>query len=282
MTILPLSPLLELPVEIRLMIYQYLLVPSGSPSTSKQANINLRLIDPTEEPIEWSKAVLPTLRRSKCHIHTGRFRGRTMQTTYTTNGNPKIHAAILATCHKLHSEGAEVLYGNNTFTFGTSVEAITPFLEDLTSASKSHIKRLSLTKRALPYDRDFDSAEWHTATSSISTHLPTLTILDLSIVAGRPATGYDDVIEWIKEDFECWTKRTWAGLEWVKDLARCSAKIVNVKAEVEHCPPPTSERMQFYVEVSKSVERGFGEWVRELITGGEGGEFVDGGLDGIH
>jgi hypothetical protein len=284
MATIPPSPLLGLPVEIRLMIYDYLLFPSAttlSKDLNIKPNINFRLIDPIIEFPEWSRAVLPKYRRSKCHIHTGRFRGRTMQTTYTTTGSPNIHASILATCKKIHAEGVEVLYGSNTFAFGTCVEAISPFLDDLTAEAKGHVKRVALAKRALPYDRDFDCAEWRAATFAIATHLPNLHTLDLGVVAGKPGPGgWDEVQAWSKHDFESWTKRSWAGLEWVKDVARVRAREVNVGAIVEHCPPPMSERMSFWVEISKSVEGGFGEWVRGLISGREG-DFTVGGLDGI-
>jgi len=40
---------------------------------------------------------------------------------------------------------------------------------------------------------------------------------------------------------------------------------------IEHCPPPSSEMMAFWVGVSKSVAEGtFGEWVRELMGVREG------------
>jgi hypothetical protein len=190
-----------------------------------------------------------------------------MQTTYTVTNNPGIHASILSACKKTHAECVEILYGNYTFDFSTHIEAIPPFFSDLTADAKHHLKRIGIVKRALPYDRDFDCAEWRTATYHISV-LPSLHVLDLGFIAGKPGPdGWDEVQGWSRHDFECWTKRSWSGLEWVKDLVRIKAKKVQVKAIVEHCPPPMSEMMSFWVSVSKSVdEGGFGDWVGALMT----------------
>ena len=236
----------------------------------------MRLIDPTQLSQQWNKEVLPKLRRSNCLIRTGRFRGRTMQTTYTTTNNPGISAAILSTNRRIHDEAVEVLYGSYTFDFSIHVEAITPFLADLTNEARQCVQRVGLVKRALPYDRDFDCEEWRTATSCIASSLPHLRHLDLGVVAGKPGQegnlngGWDDVEDWTRHDFETWTRRGWMGLEWVRDLAKIQATEVSVRAVIEHCPQPKSEMMVFWVGISKSVvEGGFGEWIKELIRIGD-------------
>jgi hypothetical protein len=277
------SPFLNLPTEIRLMIYNYLLVPSTSTPSKKPSPstrvLRMRMVDPAEASFHWLNFVFPILQRTKCLMRTGRFRGRTMQTTYTVTNNPGIHASILSACKKTHAEGVEVLYGSYMFDFSTHIEAIPPFFSDLTPAAQHHFKRVGIVKRALPYDRDFDCAEWRTATYYISV-LPSLRVLDLGVIAGKPgADGWDEVQEWSRHDFECWTKRSWSGLEWVKDLARIKVKELNVKAIVEHCPPPMSEMMSFWVGVSKSVdEGGFGEWVGALMAEKRD---LGGGLSGL-
>jgi hypothetical protein len=274
------STFLTLPTEIRLMIYNYLLVPAVSKKSSSTASIlRMRMVDPAEASLQWTTDVLPGLERTKCLMRTGRFRGRTMETTYTVTNNPGIHASILCASKKTHAEGVEILYGSYTFDFSTHIEAIPPFFSDLTDDARHHLKRVGLVKRALPYDRDFDCAEWRTATYYIAL-LPSLRVLNLGVIAGKPGPdGWDDVQEWSRHDFECWTKRSWSGLEWVKDLARIKARKVEVKAIVEHCPPPMSEMMSFWVGVSKSVdEGGFGEWVGALMTEKRD---LGGGLSGL-
>ena len=83
-----------------------------------------------------------------------------MMTTYALAHNPGIYAAILASCRQCHAEAAPLLYGRHAFSFSTIVEAVEPFLGDLTPYSRSCIREIGLGKRGLPYEREFDRAEW--------------------------------------------------------------------------------------------------------------------------
>ena len=59
-----------------------------------------------------------------------------------------------------------------------------------------------------------------------------------------------------------------SGFEWVRELAGVKVREggdVKVRAIVEHCPVPSSEGMMVWLGVSRNVEGGFGEWVRELV-----------------
>ncbi|KIW08387.1 uncharacterized protein PV09_01300 [Verruconis gallopava] len=284
---------LKLPVEIRLQIYQYLLVPKQRSSVGVRLDVlgsdyheyektdldptsigrvlHIRIIDPQQPGLSWVADALPLLRRSKCLVRTDRFRARTMQTTYTAANNPGIEPAILATCKLVHSEAAEVLYSSYNFDFDTHVEAIGAFLKDLTPTAKKCVRSVSLVKRATPYDRDFDRCEWTAATSALS-QLPSLRNLHLGVVAGKPGpNGWDGIPEWSKQDFETMVKwRNWADFEWVKEIARVRLSkggVVKVRPIVEHCPVPGSESMVFWVAISRNVAGGFGSWVEALILG---------------
>jgi hypothetical protein len=189
-----------------------------------------------------------------------------MQTTYTAANNPGIAPAIMATCKLIHAEASEVLYSSYTLDFDTHVEAIGAFLADLTPLAKGFVRSVSLVKRATPYDREFDRCKWGTATSALC-HLPSICKLHLGVVAGKPGpSGWDGVPVWTKKDFNAMVKwRQWAGFEWVEELSRVrlvDGGRIEVKAIIEHCPMPGSEGMAFWVGVSRNVEGGFAEWVR--------------------
>ena len=100
--------------------------------------------------------------------------------------------------------------------------------------------------------------------------LPCLRTVHLGLVAGRPGPdGWDGVPVWSKGDFEQMVRwRDWSGFEWVRELAGVKVREggdVKVRAIVEHCPVPSSEGMMVWLGVSRNVEGGFGEWVRELV-----------------
>jgi hypothetical protein len=194
-----------------------------------------------------------------------------VSTTYTctNNNDPGFDAKFLGTCRQIHDEAAEVLYSTYTFDFDTHIEAIIPFLGDLTESARRRVRTIRVTKKALPYEREFDRGEWHSATTYLTSSLPGLHSLELGIVAGKPGPqGWDNVAAWSKDEFAMMAGlRDWAGFEWVRELSRIKVKEVKVTALVEHCPPPRSEVMAFWVRLSKSVESGFAEWVRELMSG---------------
>lgn len=287
------SPFLLLPAELRLMIYEYLLRPASTnddslsarttaavdyhdyevsstadiSTKSTHATLAIRTLDPTKTPL------LPSTLRTTYTIRCDRFRARTMRTTYTLLSNPGIDASVVRACRQTHTEAAEVLYGGRTFDFSTHVEAIAPFLGDLTPAARRHVRSLAMVKRGLPYDRECDRLEWAAACRYVAANLA-IVRLDLGVVAGKPgAHGWDGIIELRKEAFEVMAElggeeRGWEGMEWVGHLTGIRGlRELGVRAIVEHCPPPVSERMAFWVAFSKSVEGGFGEFVKEVMVG---------------
>jgi hypothetical protein len=195
-----------------------------------------------------------------------------MNTTYICTNLPEdLDTAILGVCKKTHAEAVGMLYGTYTWEFDTHVEAIPAFFGDLTRHALQCVKRVSLVKRALAYDRSSDLCEWESAASTLSMLLPRLRVLDLGIVAGMPASGWPDIPVWSKRDLEMMVSvLAWRGLEWMKDVAAIQVEKggrVDVRAVMENCPDVrNSEMLGFWVGVSRSVvEGGFGEWARGLI-----------------
>lgn len=285
------SPFLRLPAEIKLMIYNLLLVPPTEavlpasnakhtaclsyydyePSETNKIHgpiLQIRILDPFLDPSALRPALHESsMRRRSAFAIRNHYRSRTMKTTYTLANNPGIHATILETCRQIHSEAAPVLYGSYTWDFDTHVEAIMPFFTDLTPVARKNVRKVGIVKRAIPYEREYDRCEWDIATNFLAQNLPSLRRLELGVVAGRPGPdGWDDVPEWNKDELKVLVRRSWDSLEWVEQLGRIKVAGLGVRAIVEHCPPPGSERMAFWVGLSKSIEGGFGEWLQELMV----------------
>lgn len=142
---------------------------------------------------------------------------------------------------------------------------------------------MQFTKKALPYTKEFDRAEWSSLCAYVAQNL-CLRTLQLGIIAGRPGEeGWESIAAIGKEGFEVLNKMqkdwgqgtgSWGNsiggvdLEWVEQLmAIRGLRKLRVKAMVEHCPPPRSDGMRFWVSFSKSVEVGFAEWVRSVMVG---------------
>lgn len=323
----PTSPLLRLPFEIRLMIYEYLLFPSATPSSSHSTSVaNLlpdfhtyhssdtndtpftlavRTIDPyagVNTSRGWRlrstyhvRTGKPSLPPHSPHVEftlpspqglitgaTGPFLTTTTPTTYRVLLSP--HTAhlrhtvpsLLSLNHQIHAEAAKVLYANYTFSFHTSIEAAVPFFSDLTPAARNAVRCVALTKKGLPYTKEFDRLEWAALCAYLARNVR-LSALRLSVIAGKPGeNGWDGVAPLSKDAFALMARMKGgceggvggADLEWVGQLGEVrGVREVSVRAVVEHCPPAVSEGMAFWIAFSKSVEGGFGEWVREVMVG---------------
>jgi hypothetical protein len=195
-----------------------------------------------------------------------------------------------------------LLYSTYTFSFGANIEAGVPFFSDLTNVARESVRRVQVVKKAGPYTKEFDRAEWgglcaflagvgqgdgeggNRDNEEVGVGMGIrLRRLDLGVIAGKPGDdGWHDVPPISKSEFEMLSRvaastglghglGSGAGgmdLEWVDQVMQIKGlREVNVQAFVEHCPPPRSESMRSWVQFSRSVEGGFAEWVRERMVG---------------
>ena len=257
---------------------------------------------------------LPHYQRPFTNVYSSNIKGPFLTTTtpttyrillspYTAHLRHTV-PSLLSINRQIHAETSKILYSTYTFSFHTSIEAAVPFLSDLTPVSRSHIKHLSVTKKALPYTKEFDRAEWESLcayladaskapASSPTTNANTswvdpqniqtapsmfLQTLHLNIIAGRPDNGWEHIVAPTAQDYATMMrmKQQWGGgsvseidLEWVEQLMRIQGlRDISIKALVEHGARPVSEKLAFWVAFSKSVdEGGFREWVRNVMVG---------------
>ena len=299
------SPFLRLPTELRLQIYALLVLPRTPsdliPSEHKKqissrdyyvyakkqhdsdrpimAHLsNPTLLIRTIDALHYEQRYGPTYprgahTRSTYKIRADRFRARCMTTTYHCLNTPRLEdqLGILGTNKQIHAEAAELLYSSYTFDFDTHVEAMYTFLNDLTPFSRACIRSLRLVKKALPYDKEFDRAEWNTALRYLTSPSSNIHLrkLEFGCVAGRPVThGWDRIPRWSAQDFEL--LREMEGMQWLQYLLEVKGlRDLEVVAIVEPCPPATnSMAMANWIRFSASVDEGFRGFLRERLLGG--------------
>ncbi|MCJ1450447.1 hypothetical protein MMC28_000778 [Mycoblastus sanguinarius] len=259
---------LRVPAEIRLNIYKLLL------SDHNDKIVRIR----TEDSLIYEGRKREQRRRCKFRYIADRLRSRTAESTYYLVKMPgvdtSIHPSILGANRQIHNEASHVLYSEHTFDFGQDIESIHPFLQDLTPAALSSIKRMNILKRSLPYTKDFDRCEWRNACAFISQNMQ-LERLDLGVCGGTPSLAGHAAFHWkqrstyTKEDFRFLSKfdEMEEQMEWVKEIAAIKGlKVLNVKAVLEHCPIPSSKAMAFFVNFSASIEKGFAEYLKSLMV----------------
>lgn len=177
---------------------------------------------------------------------------------------------IMRANKQIHAEAADLLYSTYSFDFDTHVEAIVPFLNDLTPFSRSCIKSIRIVKRALAYEKEFDRCEWSHALRYLTSTSSNIHLrhLSLGIVAGRPGpTGWDRIPTYCAADFKLLGQLE--SMEWLQYLLEIRGlQELEVSAVVEHCPPATNSiAMARYIQFSASVEGGFREYLRGALVG---------------
>ena len=296
------SPFLRLPTEIRLQIYSLLVLPRKPtdliPSEEKKLSSSQDYFDYDKKQYGTDRLIIadltrPTLLirtvngtgygqrygegkprgphvRSTYTIRADRFRNRCMKTTYHCINNPRLedHLGILGTNKQTHAEAAELMYSSYTFDFDTHIEAIVPFLNDLTPFARSCIKSMRFVKRALAYDKEFDRAEWSSAMRYLTSSSSNVNLrrLELGIVAGRPGPhGWDRIARYTAPDFKI--IKDGDGMQWMQYLLEIrDLDKLDVCAVVEHCPPGTnSMAMAGFIRFSASIETGFAQFLREQL-----------------
>lgn len=295
------SAFLRLPTELRLQIYSLLVLPhkpndllpafekvhsstqdyydydKKQLGTDRSAIANLQhptLLIRTIDPDRYKKRypeLRPEPERNKYSVRCDRFRSACRKTTYHCVNNPHIEdrLAILRANKQTHAEAAELLYGSYTFDFDTHVEAVIPFLSDLTPFARSCIKSIRFVKRALAYEKEFDRCEWSSALRYLTSPSSSIALrrLELGIVAGRPGEhGWDTIATYSATDFAL--LRQLEKMEWMQYLLEIQGlQELDVSAVVEHCPPGTnSMAMAEYIRFSASVEGGFREYMTEQLV----------------
>jgi hypothetical protein len=186
-----------------------------------------------------------------------------LETSYFLAFNPGIYSTILGVSHQVHAEASHVLYGSHIFDFDQDIESAVPFFSDLTPLSRSFVKHVNITQRALPYRKNFDKFEWTIICEYISINLQ-LKKLGLGIVGGIPEHHYDLII-YQKSDFKIISKTE--SMEWIQEL--CAIKgleDLEVKTHWDSCPPPVSKGIAEYLTFSASIEDGFAEYLREHLV----------------
>ncbi|KAI5356912.1 Putative 2EXR domain-containing protein [Septoria linicola] len=297
------SPFLRLPAEIRLQIYSLLVFPrrsidllissersavsavdavdyqqwkvdedgNVSPDVLKNPTLRIRTVDPTRYKARYADH--PHV-RTAYSVRADRFAARCMNTTYHCVNVPRIehNLAILRANKQIHAEAAEMMYSNYTFDFDTHIEAIIPFLRDLTPFTRSCIKSIRLTKRALAYLKEFDRCEWDNALRYLTNgdNKINLRRLELGVVAGRPGErGWDRIATYSAADFNLLkTHEDMAWLQYLEEINKLQE--LEVHAVIEHCPPVTSStNMANFVRFSASVEGGFAEYLKGQLLAPE-------------
>lgn len=251
-----LPPFMRIPSEIRLMIYHLLL------DDKNNQVLEIR----NECPDDFKKR--SSISRTSYNVLGRDLIRQSRPTTYRLITDVDMHTSIMGINRKIYEETSHVLYSGHSFSFNRDIEAIVPFLGDLTSQTRPLLQEISLLKQGSVYSRDYDRCEWTEVCNFLREEMQ-LRSLKLIVEGGRPSMGWEGLPTYSSEDFLTLSKVRHEPLEWVWELLGIKGlRNLHIGAEIHHCPPSHSSSMEFFAAFSASIEKGFSDFMRaELLSG---------------
>ncbi|KAI1638145.1 hypothetical protein F4809DRAFT_639863 [Biscogniauxia mediterranea] len=257
------SPLMRAPAEIRMMIYEYLFDDDGHQRLLIQNAAPGKLAGPEEEAGRC---------RSRYYVQDRtKLHRRCYETTYVlATPGVRFCAALMRASRAVYGETAHLVYGRHAFDFGRDIEAVEPFLSDLTPASRSLIREVSLYKHHGPHYccavSESDRSEWRSVCRFLRDRVAEVRKLRLVVQGGKPPGPWDGPREFSAADFKLLADIRHESLDWVADLATVrSIRDLEIVPDVHYCPPPVSTSMIVFAAFSASIERGLAEFLRAQL-----------------
>lgn len=168
-----------------------------------------------------------------------------------------MYPAIMAVNRKIYQETTYHLYASHDFLFGQYLDAIGPFIGDLTPHTQSLVNSLSL--RCLLHSPSCcsasDSRFWNSMSQRLL-NLPKLRRLNLTMQGGRPTSAdWDGPKTLSMSDIKLLYSTHHECMEWARELAAVeSLEDVVIKADIRAMPRPETPTTFIYAALSASIE----------------------------
>ncbi|OHE99054.1 hypothetical protein CORC01_05744 [Colletotrichum orchidophilum] len=277
------SPLMRIPAEIRIMIYEYLLdldhagdkrlavrnkamhqLPAGALSTYRRTSY--RIIERSFHRQCFETTYAHHRPAAHAHNNTNTNTNNTSTSTSTSSSTP-MHPEIMAVNRRIHRETSHLLYRRpHGFDFGSDIEAVVPFLKDLTPASRAAIQELTIRKDGpvMHGTSESDRLDWAAMCAYLARLDTTIPRLRIVVEGGRPtaaawaglkALSVSDLrlLALIKHDSMDWV----AALAAVRGLAR-----LEIVPRVRYLPAPGTTATLLFAAFSASIDTALVEYLQ--------------------
>lgn len=222
-------PFLDLPLELRLKIYGYLL-PARKHEIITQRPHNGSFFS---SPPAYSSQTLYQAYASQPGLTTYALLTSNFRRDFPHAG---IHTAILRTCKQIHDEAVEVLYGTEgtTFDFGVHVDAVVPFWSDRCASARRSARSVRMAKEIpgatengrRPAATKLQAAEtevWDKTCSYLRSELRGLRNIDLTVWSAPGSNATLPSANVGEPDESPATQAAWKEWEWTRKLLEVEA-----------------------------------------------------------
>jgi len=248
------SPLMRLPVELRLLIYRHLFDDHGNQTIAIRNRSHLR-------QAEYKHAIKGRWLRSKYRVTERSYQQIYFETTYCTESNVEFHTAIMAANRTIYAETSDLVYGRHSFDFGPDIEAVVPFFQDRSPETRAQIGEISVRKKIL-YSFEGTKYEWRKMFLYLR-NLPDLRRLSVTVEGGRPTAPWDGPKELLVSDMRLLWMIKHDSMEWVNDMANADGlEQIVIVPEVNYMPAPKTSAALLHAAFSASISTSLVEFLR--------------------
>ncbi|KAF5494731.1 hypothetical protein CGCS363_v009995 [Colletotrichum siamense] len=249
------SLLMRIPAEIRMMIYEHLLDDGGEKKLAIRNKAMHQLF----------AGNLGTYNRSKYRVMQRSFQRTCFETTYHLAAKTKMHTAIMAVNQQAHRETSHMLYGLHNFDFDGDIEAVVPFLQDLTPRSRAMIGEVTIRKASPLHFTDSDRSDWSNMCKYLRRLDKIIPKLRVVVDGGKPAeNAWEGGRQLEVSDLRLLSLIKHESMEWIADL-----KTVEGLTELEVVPhmrylgAPTTSTALLFAAFSASIDTALVDFLRE-------------------
>lgn len=264
MTLETTPPFFRIPVEIRLIIYGFLLQDGGRRELDiRHKSIGRCCVDHERH------RVLDTYRRTSYFAQqsTGlAFRCNYYKTTYALASGEPMSTTFMAVNCQIHTESTYLLYGRHTFNFDCDIEAVTCFFGDLTPRSRSLVQEVTMRKRSPLRLAHNEYIDWLRACVYLS-ELPNIRRVKIVVEGGQPpsyALGDLPLRKLEVSDLRLLRDVQQRTITWVESLKAFSKlETLEICAQMKHMAKPESSDALQFAMFSLSIETTLADFLRQ-------------------
>lgn len=244
---------MRIPAEIRMMIYEYLLDDGGD----KRLPIRNKAMH------QLPAGVLSTYRRSPYRIIERSFHRQCFETTYHLANKTTMHPAIMAVNRQIYRETSHMLYGLHGFDFGGDIEAVVPFLKDLTPASRALVQEITIRKEGPIYYCESERLDWSSMCKylrSMDKMIPNLRII---VEGGKPTAAWEGPQKLAVSDLRLLALIKHDSMEWIAELQKIEGiKQLEIVPHMRHLRQPGTTATLLFAAFSASIDTALVDFLR--------------------
>ncbi|WQF77503.1 hypothetical protein CDEST_02517 [Colletotrichum destructivum] len=249
------SPLMRIPAEIRIMIYEHLLDDGGEK----------RLAVRNKAMHQLPAGILKTYRRTPYRIIERSLHRQCFETTYhlASASRTTMHPAIMAVNRRIHRETSHMLYGLHGFDFGGDIEAVVPFLRDLTPASRAMVREVTVYKDGPMYYCESDRLDWANMCKYLRGLDKMIPRVRVVVEGGRPTATWEGPQKLGVSDLRLLALIKHDSMEWVAELRKVGGiEQLEIVPRMRYLAAPGTTATLLFAAFSASIDTALVEFLR--------------------